>query len=220
MYLFCSIKPFSVHHYPPLSSFLSIHFLYFVFSILLLRSLLAEKRCRRISFDKDVHDVKPSWYYCRGPPSEQVNTPLVFYETPDDVRSFFYFENVATRGRSSEDRAVGFAGHLASKAFHFYYEDYAKNADLLDTAEYYSSVKKAIVSHSGKPKTLKEKIQRAFLSTLDPAGFLSSFCGMESLFKKLDLIRMQNTAYFGKLSWNMSSFSSLSLIGTRLVKIL
>lgn len=61
-------------------------------------------------------------YSCGGISFERIENSFTFHGPPDDVEKlFFYFENVASRVKSSKVRAVGLTGYLAGEASDVYY---------------------------------------------------------------------------------------------------
>ena len=97
---------------------------------------------------------------------------------------FFYFENVATRGKTPEERAVLLLGFLFGDAFDFYYDEYASKGELLDAGLDYKAVKKSFIERFGKSEAPEESIQLAIAASLDPSNLRSSLTGMDSLFQK------------------------------------
>ena len=69
-----------------------------------------------------------TWYSRGGPSSSDSTNSFVFdFGSGSVYKFFFYFENVATRGKSTEDRAMDLFGHLVGEGFDFYYDEYASN---------------------------------------------------------------------------------------------
>lgn len=88
-----------------------------------------------------------TWESCAGAPSEQRSSILVFWRSPDTAGQFyFYLENVATRGRSTENRAVELIGHLLGEAFDFHHERYAADSKVSAVAKDYVTINKAFIS--------------------------------------------------------------------------
>ena len=109
---------------------------------------------------------------------------------------FFYFENVATRGKKPEERVVELLGFLVGEAFHFYYDEYATDGSLSEAGQNYAAVKKAFIERFGKVEAPEEKIQMAVSASLDPADLISSLKGMDNLFQKAGF---DDNAKFGLL---------------------
>lgn len=108
---------------------------------------------------------------------------LVFRGSLDNVEKvFFYFQNIATRGKSSADLAVKLIGYFSGEAFSLYYEANVENTKRMAASKDYATVKETSITRFRKVEALKEKIQRTILSSLDSADLRSSLRALDSLF--------------------------------------
>ena len=65
---------------------------------------------------------------------------------PADVHKFFFvIKNVATSGKSDEERASELRRYLEGDAFDFFYQTFVKNRDISEDGSDYQKVKKASV---------------------------------------------------------------------------
>lgn len=145
-----------------------------------------------------------TWYSLGGPStSESGHNSLFFDGVTGSIKTFLsYFENVATRGKNSDERAVMLFSYLAGEAFDFYYDEYALDGELSADAINYENVKASFIVCFEKTEFPEEKIQRATASFLDSADFRSSLRGMDTLYQKQVLTKKPNLDSFVKLSWN------------------
>ena len=81
-----------------------------------------------------------------GPSTAKMDGAL----SSDVKKFFFFFENVAMRGKSDEEKALELLAHLEGEAFDFYYETFAEDRALTEEAMNYALVKmpSSIVSES------------------------------------------------------------------------
>ena len=75
---------------------------------------------------------------------------------PADFHKFFFvFENVATSGKSDEERAFELLRYLEGDAFDFFYQSFVKNGDISADGSDYQKVKKALVERFARLNHLK-----------------------------------------------------------------
>ena len=95
---------------------------------------------------------------------------------PADVHKFFFvFANVATSGRSDEERASELQRSLEGDAFYFFYQASVKDGDINADVSDYQKVKKALVERFVPVESLEDVIWEAMdarISFRDLSGSL------------------------------------------------
>lgn len=82
-----------------------------------------------------------SWYYGRRVPSAERGSLSFDVCSVNNGKFLFHYENVSTRGQSSEKRVLSFLGYLESESFELYYDNFASGGDLSEEAREYCVVK-------------------------------------------------------------------------------
>ena len=138
-----------------------------------------------------------------GPSTAKMDGSL----SSDVKKFFFFFENVAMRGKSDEEKALELLAHLEGEAFDFYYETFAKDGALTEEAMNYALVKKAFFDRFGVKTEPSDDIRSAINAVLDPEDLLGSLKTMDHLFEKASF---NGEAKFGLLRNALSRFPELA----------
>ncbi|MEM9438463.1 MAG: hypothetical protein AAGA15_15645, partial [Pseudomonadota bacterium] len=96
------------------------------------------------------------------------STKRIYDGTSDVKRFFFYFDNVAMRGKSDADKGVELLAFLDKEAIQFYYEKFTRDGELTDEAMDYAKVKAAFIENyeaKEDPGTIMQSALEARLST-------------------------------------------------------
>ena len=120
----------------------------------------------------------------------------VFDGTTDVVRFFFFFENVAARNKTDEEKTLELLGYLDGAAATFFFESFASDGALSEDGKDFSKVKQAFLDQYKPLEPPQDVIFRATNSSLDPDDLLSSMRDLDRLY---DRAGFNDAAKFGVL---------------------
>ena len=104
---------------------------------------------------------------------------------PADIHKFFFvFENVATSGKSEEERASELLRYLEGDAFDFLYHAFVKNGDISEDGSDYQKVKKAFSERFAPVESPEEVIRDAMASRLSFRDVSGSLRNSDRLYEK------------------------------------
>jgi len=131
----------------------------------------------------------------------------IFDGTTDVKMFFFYFENVATRGKDHTEMAFDLLAFLDKDAFQFYYEKFTRDGELVEEAKDYAVVKAASIAKYEQKEDAGSIMQRALHASLDPQDMEKSISRMDELFGKANF---NEEAKFAVLQRAVNEFPDLA----------
>ena len=106
---------------------------------------------------------------------------------PADVHKFFFvFENVATSGKSDEERASELLRYLEGDAFEFFYQAFVKNGYISAGGSDYQKVKKALMERFAPIESPEDVIRDAMAARLSFGDLSGSLGHAASLYEKAE----------------------------------
>ena len=130
-----------------------------------------------------------------------------FDGTTDVKMFFFYFENVATRGKDHSEMALDLLAFLDRDPFQFYYEKFTRNGELIEEAKDYAKVKAAFITRYEKKEDPGTIMQLALQASLNHDDMEKSISRMDELFGKA---KFNEEAKFAVLQRAVNEFSDLA----------
>ena len=104
---------------------------------------------------------------------------------PADVHKFFFvIENVATSGKSDEERASELLRYLEGDAFDLFYQSFVKNRDIIADGSDYQKVKKASVARFAPVEPPEDVIRDAMAARLSFRDLSGSLRNADRLYEK------------------------------------
>lgn len=135
------------------------------------------------------------------------STKRTFDGTSDVKIFFFYFENVAMRGKSDADKAYELLAFLDKDAFEFYYSKFTSGGALIEQAQDYKTVKAAFMEKYEAKEDPGTIMQSALEARLDMGELDVSLRKLDELYVKANF---NEEAKFAMLQKAVNTFPELA----------
>lgn len=112
---------------------------------------------------------------------------------------FFYFDNIATRGKEQNNKAYELLTNLHGEKIQFYYEIFTRDGEMVLEARDYTTFKTAFLEKYQSKEDPGTTIKTAVEVRLDMEGLRESLHTLEEIYTKEKFIQKAKLAMLQKL---------------------